>query len=314
MLRVHLDDDRAAAVHPGVELARAVVELHLGVQRARRRIQRGREADDLARERTPGSASTSTWASLPTRTPASSRSLTVMNTRSASTRATVTIAPPPGGPTSVPGSSRRCTTTPVSGEVMRVSPRRTATAAICACAACCAASARRELRLRLLQLLLRHHRLGRQLLGAVVVRARQRRRRLRLRQRAARGGELVGQVAGTHQRQQLPARHPVAAIDEDGVEVAERLRPDVGLDQRPQVDRGAHLDRNVARLDPRDRHQRRRADLRLSGRLAAAPDASMPRTPTKAAAASAWRGRAWRLYSRSSSTHRSFPTRLARER
>ena len=129
----------------------------------------------------------------------------------------------------------------------------------------------RELGLRLLQLLLRHHRLGRELLGALVVGARERRRRLRLRQRAARRRELVGQIARAHQRQQLPALDAIAAIDEHRVEVAERLRPDVGLDQRPQVDRGAHLDRDVARLDPRDRHQRRRADLRLVRPLAATP-------------------------------------------
>ena len=152
---------------------------------------------------------------------------------------------------------------------MRVSPRRTASAAICACAASCAASAvasgsapaaapaatrppRREL------------------LGALEVGARQRGRRLRLRERAARGRQLIGQIARPHQRQQLAALDAVAAIDQHGVEVAERLRADVGLGQRPQIDRGAHLDRHVARLDARDRHQRGRPRYRLVGGLPAA--------------------------------------------
>ena len=196
-----------------------------------------------------------------------------MNTRSVSTRATVTIAPPPGGPTSVPGSSRRCTTTPVERRADARLAQADRHRGDLRLRRLLRGLGGRELGLRLLQLLLRHHRLGRQLLGALVVGARQRRRRLRLREVAARGGELIGQIAGTHQRQQLPARDPIAAIDEHGVEVAERLRPDVRLDQRPQVDRRAHLDRDVARLDPRDRHQRRRPDLRLVRRLAAAPDA-----------------------------------------
>ena len=205
MLRVRLDDDRAAAVHARVELARAVVELHLGVQRARRRIERGREAHDLARERLARQRVDLDVGVLARRaTPASSRSLTVMNTRSVSTRATVTIAPPPGGPTSVArieaalhddarqrrGDARlaqahrqRARSAPARGLLRGLGGR--------------------ELALRLLQLLLRHDRLGRQLLGALVVGARQRRRRLRLRQRAARGRQLIGQIAGSDQRQQL---------------------------------------------------------------------------------------------------------------
>src|SRR4029079_3250676 len=49
-LRVRLDDDRPAAVHARVELAGAVVQLDLRVQRPRSGIAGGRQPNDLAGE------------------------------------------------------------------------------------------------------------------------------------------------------------------------------------------------------------------------------------------------------------------------
>ena len=195
---------------PGVELARAVVELDLGVERARRRIERGREAHDLARERScPGSASSSTWASLPTR---DAGELALVDgdehaqrvdardgdDRAAARRADQRARIEPA----LHDDARRAASRCASRRGAR--PAR----AICACAGLLRGLGGRELALRLLQLLLRHDRLGRELLGAIVVGARERRRRLRLRQRAARRRQLIGQIAGPHQRQQLAARRP----------------------------------------------------------------------------------------------------------
>ena len=183
---------------PGVELARPVVELDLGVQRARRRIERGRQrARPCPRTLLPGERVELDVGVL---ADADAGELALVDgdehaqrvdARHGDDRAAARRARPAS-----PGSRRRCVTTPVERRARCASrpgappARRSAPAAVC-----CAASAVANCALRLLQLLLRHHRLGRQLLGALVVGARERRRRLRLRERAARGGELIGQIA-----------------------------------------------------------------------------------------------------------------------
>ena len=69
------------------------------------------------------------WTSSPTRSRATSRSLTGAKARSTSMRCTVRTAPfPEAGPTSAPGSSLRAETTPSSGDSMRNSPSRMARA------------------------------------------------------------------------------------------------------------------------------------------------------------------------------------------
>ena len=82
---------------------------------------------------------------------------------------------------------------------------------------------------------------------------------------AARGGELVGQIARAHEREELAALHAVAAIDEHRVEVAERLRADVGLRERAQVDRRAAPRRGRRATRPSHDDQRRGPGLGGAG-------------------------------------------------
>ena len=148
-----------------------------------------------------------------------------------------------------------------------------------------AASAVASAALRLLQLLLRDHaaraRAARRARSSCCASAA---RRLRLRQRAARGGQLIGQIARPHQREELPLLHRVAAIDQHGVEVAERLRPDVGLRERPQIDGRADLHRHVPHLD------RRHGDERAAG--GSAPRRVPPLQPSARGAARGDHGQA----------------------
>ena len=106
---------------------------------------------------------------------------------------------------------------------------------------------------------------GRELLGPLEVGPRERRGGFGLRDRAARRGELVGEIAGPHQGDQLPALDLVAAIDQHRVNVAEHLGAHVGLLEGTKVDGGMHFDRHIAGDDLLHDHQGRGAPLPFSG-------------------------------------------------
>ena len=293
---------------PGRSSPAPVVELHLGVERARRRDRAWAPArTTLPVNVLPGSASSSTWASLPdARSPASSRSLTVMKTRSVSTRATVTIAPPPGGPTSVPGSSRRCDTTPVERRFdARLAEAHRQRARSAPCGGLLRRLGGRELALRLLQLLLRDHRLpARAAWRARSWCARAPRTTAPAPASCARRPAGRADRSGRTSASELPVLHPVAAIDQHRVEVAERLRARRRPASSGRRSTGARTSTGTSRASTRA------TDTSGGGRVAAlsgllavargckererASEGGPGKRPTS--------GSASRLYSRSSST------------
>ena len=97
--------------------------------------------------------------------------------------------------------------------------------------------------------MLADHARRRELVGALVVGARQDGLRFDLADAAAGGSQLIGQIAGPDQGHDLSLLDAVAALDEDGVDVAQDLRPDVGLLERTQIHRRLDLDGNVAGHD-----------------------------------------------------------------
>src|SRR4029077_16800561 len=66
------------------------------------------------------------------------------------------------------------------------------------------------------------------------------------------------EIAGPDHGEELTLLHRVAAVDQDGVEIPERLRAHVRLQQRTEIHRGAHRLLHIADDHPGDRHQRRR--------------------------------------------------------
>jgi hypothetical protein len=82
-----------------------------------------------------------------------------------------------------------------------------------------------------------------------------------VRRRAGRAGRSADQG------NDLTLLHPIAALDEDRVDVAQNLRADVGLFERAQIHRSLDFDGNVARDNLGDHDRRRKAPLGRTARF-----------------------------------------------
>ena len=121
-----------------------------------------------------------------------------------------------------------------------------------------------------LQFLLATTTRGRKLPGPFVGGARQGGLGLDLSDTAAGGGKLIGQIARTNQGHDLALLDLVPAIDQNGIQVTQHLRPDIGLLQRAQVDRRPHLDGYITRNHLGDHDRRRQLTFGSAAGLALA--------------------------------------------
>ena len=134
----------------------------------------------------------------------------------------------------------------------------------------------------MLNLLLADDARRRELLCSLEVGARERRGGFYLGEAPARDGQLVGQIAGPHESDELAFLDAIAAVDENRVDVAEDLGADIGLLEGAEIDWRAHFDRHVARFDFFHHDQRRGSRLRCGagvGLAAARGDEAKERRP-----------------------------------
>ena len=134
----------------------------------------------------------------------------------------------------------------------------------------------------MLKLLLAHDAGGRELLCSLEVGACERREASIWARLPASDGQLVGQIAGPHESDELTFLHAIAAIDEHRVDVAEDLGPDIGLLEGTQIDWRTHFDRHVARFDFFHHDERRGSRPRRGARVgfaAARGDQAKKRRP-----------------------------------